>query len=225
MRKLVIEKIKCLMEGENIPGHNIAHFINVADHAVRACEHEEISDEIKKGIEIAALLHDVDDHKIFPDNHNYENATKILNELNVNQTELIIEMIKLVSCSKNGGTHAKYNWMVIPRDCDRLEAIGKIGIDRCREYTIYKNMPFHTAITPRIYTRDDVYKIATVDRFINYTNGNPSSSMIDHYYDKLLHIGKPEYLTSGNKYILQQAEIMNNVIIDYILEYWNHNST
>ena len=137
----------------------------------------------------------------------------------------IIEMIDLVSCSKNGDSEPPEPWMAIPRDCDRLEAIGQIGIDRCREFTIHKKAPFHTETTPRAQTIEDVWKAATPERFDAYMKGVNSISMIDHYYDKLLHIGRPEKLRSQNPYILRQAAKRNDVMASFVVDYWVRNSS
>ncbi|CAK7994550.1 Hypothetical protein POVR1_LOCUS74 [uncultured virus] len=53
-----------------------------------------------------------------------------------------------------------------------------------------------------------------------YSQGEKSQSMIDHYYDKLLHIGQPRALKSQNSYILLEAEKRNHQMIEYVLTYW-----
>jgi len=204
-------------------GHNFDHFIAVADHAIKALEYEDLSPRKKLQVELASLLHDADDEKIFPNSKNYQNARLILGEItNTIENpeefiETIIQMIALVSCSKNGDNEPPEPWMAIPRDCDRLEAIGQIGIDRCREFTIHRGTPFHTNNTPRAYTEEEVWKAATPERFNTYMKGTRSTSMIDHYYDKLLHVGKSEHLRSQNPYILEEAARRSHIMVKYII--------
>jgi len=223
MIELVKEQLKVFTEERNIPGHHgYEHYITVYDHAVKASVN--LSEENKIEVLIAALLHDVDDEKLFGKNDNYKNARKILsNTLDVD-VEKVIEMIDLVSCSKSGNKVVNEIYKYIPRDCDRLEGIGEIGIKRCKEYIDDKKVASHLDSTPRVYNEEELNKIATIDRFISYTNGKRSVSMLDHFYDKLLHIGKPENLLSQNPYILAEASNRNNIMTQFVINYWKQQS-
>jgi hypothetical protein len=46
--------------------------------------------------------------------------------------------------------------------------------------------------------------------------------MLDHYYDKLLHIGKPAKLQSGNAYILAVAAERHHYTQQLVLNFWQH---
>jgi len=222
-------RIKKLMDNHNTGGHDYDHCVAVKNHCIKALELEPDLNKTKKlQIELAAFLHEVDDEKIFT-TKNYQNARDILNEsiisTNIKDKNLfiqeIIDMIDLVSCSKNGDSDPMLPYMVIPRDCDRLEAIGQIGIERCRSYNDSIGRPLHTTKTARVYTLEQLWEIATEERFSKYQG--KSDNMIDHYYDKLLHIGKPGKLKSKNKYILQEAKQREDIMIEYILNYWKEN--
>nr|AEX62290.1 putative metal-dependent phosphohydrolase [Moumouvirus Monve] len=221
------------MIGHDVGGHGFDHFIAVRNHALKALEFENISTTKKLQVELAAFLHDVDDPKIFHTSINYQNARHVLDtsfkEIKFDDLILdttyesfkndIIQLISLVSCSKNGDDEPPEPWMAIPRDADRLEAIGEIGITRCRDFAIHINLPFYTLETPIAKTCEDVLKFATIERFNKYKSGHKSISMIDHYYDKLLHIGKLAYLKSQNPYILKEAEKRNEIMIDFVLNF------
>lgn len=215
--------LQSLMRGHSIGGHGYDHFIAVRDHSILALEHENLSEREKLQVELAALLHDIDDEKIFPQSKNYENARFILNKSlkdiddKDNFIEVVINLISLVACSKNGNSDPPEPWMAIPRDCDRLEAIGQIGIDRCLEF---KGGPYHVDTTPRASILEEVWNIATPEKFEGYMKGKRSISMIDHYYDKILHIGKPEALKSQNKYILEEAARRNDLMAQFVIDYW-----
>ena len=244
VRKCIILELNELMNGVNVAGHNYDHFIAVRDHAIEALKHEIISDRKKLQVELAALLHDVDDRKLFPNNkvsqsdsrksqpydrEDNVNARMILEKSikNIEDADEFIEgiivLINLVACSKNGDSEPPKPWMAIPRDCDRLEAIGQIGIDRCRDLCIQKKYPFHLDSTPRAYDHQHVLEAATSDRFNAYMKGTLSVSMIDHYYDKLLHIGNAKSLRSQNPYILEEAARRNDSMVQFVIDYWKNN--
>nr|WBF71123.1 putative metal-dependent phosphohydrolase HD domain protein [Megavirus caiporensis] len=233
IQKIVENETIMLMKNHNIAGHGLDHFVAVRDHAINALKFEQLSNEKNLQVLLAAYLHDVDDNKIFPRSIDYQNARKILDDsfqsfdysklnFNITYDEFktgIIQLVSLVSCSKNGDDEPPEKWMAIPRDADRLEAIGEIGVQRCLEYTNHINLPYYLTDTPRAKNMTDINLFATTERFNNYKSGKKSVSMIDHYYDKLLHIGKPNCLRSQNKYILEEAAKRNNIMINYLLNY------
>ena len=47
-----------------------------------------------------------------------------------------------------------------------------------------------------------------------------SESLVDHCYDKLLHIGNPESVKMmNNEYLTKEATIRHQYIVDYVLEF------
>ena len=102
-----------------------------------------------------------------------------------------------------------------------MEAIGQIGIDRCRDFSMSVKAMSHCDDTSKVYTMDELWAVATPERFANYKVIKKSRSMIDHYYDKLLHVGKPECLRSQNPYILEEAAKRNHLMAKYVIDYWN----
>lgn len=210
-----------LMVGHDVGGHGMDHFYAVHAHSVEALKHEvSLDTEVKRQIELAALLHDADDPKLFPQSKDYCNARKVLRVLNFEDEDRVIEMIDLVSCSKNGSRMPPQRYMAIPRDCDRLEAIGEIGIERCRAYNDTVGRPCHVDNTARVYDLTELSKVATAERYQQYTVNKNSDSMIDHYYDKLLHIGNSDQLCSQNPYILQEAAKRTHIMSTFVIDYW-----
>ena len=84
---------------------------------------------------LAALLHDVDDYKLFKTEHN-DNARFFLNEHGLSESiiDQICETINIVSFSKNKGNQPETLEGKIVQDADRLDAIGAIGIARAFAY-------------------------------------------------------------------------------------------
>lgn len=213
-------------------GHGYSHFIAVYNHAKKAitAEDEEFDKETERMILLASLLHDVDDCKFFedPDKTNYANARKLLLTENLSKKEIetIIQMISLVSCSKNGNSKqiGLPDWMFIPRWCDRLESSGQIGIERLLSYGKYVNREMFDNTTPRATTIEELNKIATVERFNNYLNKKlHDKTTIGHIYDKVLHITNVNLMRTTNTYIIREAEKRHQIIIDYVLDFWKNN--
>ena len=126
---------------------------------------------------VAALLHDVDDHKYFPNQSNsYENAKSILNAAQVPlcSWERILFMIDAVSCSKNGNivparvAESGAYQMLIPRYADRIEAVGAKGVVRSYRYNLEVGNPLCSEYSPRPQSEDEVWQRATPQRFAEY---------------------------------------------------------
>lgn len=215
-----INKLKTILEKNNVcKSHGINHAISVMEHSKKSIEYENNLTEIEKeAIIIASLLHDADDKKFFPNNNDNENTRFILNDKSQEFINLVVKMIDLVSASKNKDNIPEdiknKKWMLIPRYCDRLEAIGYIGILRCYQYNQTSNKPLYTQNTQKATNIEEVYKIATIERYNKY-NGI-SESMIDHYYDKLL---RTHLFQIDNKYLLDEAQKRQNVLVDFVIEF------
>lgn len=229
---LAIQKVKEFIEEHNFDeSHNFAHVMAVLSHVQKMVYYHpkpELSREQAENLNLAAILHDVDDRKFFPKNKGYENARKILNQIFPDgkdwfRIENILYMIGLVSTSSNGNSITVDDsnlWMLYPRFADRLEAIGAIGVERCRLYSIHTGRPLFLPDTERCKTEEELSKIVTPERFENYLKVKESKTMIDHFYDKLLHVGKPDILRLvNNPYLLSEAESRHKYMIDYVLEF------
>lgn len=117
----------------NSDGHDVAHTMRVYHEAMNiAVNYDECDKEL---VAYAALLHDVDDHKLTK-NSNNENARNCLKNQNVDdeRIEEICAIINAVSYSKNKGKKPNTIETKIVQDADRLDAIGAIGIARTFAY-------------------------------------------------------------------------------------------
>jgi uncharacterized protein len=210
--------------------HGLAHALMVLCHvenAIQAYNNIHSSDPIPEEdtikVKLAALLHDVDDSKYFPENMNYENARLILSgllpEQNIND---VIQLIGWVSASKNGDNIPEEcidkPWLLYPRYADRLEALGIIGLERTLDYTLHKGQPLYIpedSVAKPTYTIDDIYREkATLERYQNYKG--KSKSMMDHFYDKLLLLGK---YPIRNSYFDSECEIRQAPLEAIALQY------
>ena len=117
----------------NSGGHDTAHSLRVYKNALEIAGNEPGCDMTV--VSLAALLHDVDDHKLF-DHENNENAREFLSNSGVpsEKIEEICSVINSVSFSKNRGKKPATLEGKIVQDADRLDAMGAIGIARTFAY-------------------------------------------------------------------------------------------
>ena len=113
----------------NSDGHDVNHSVRVYQNACKIADGYPESNLTV--VSLAALLHDVDDHKLFHTENN-ANARAFMQSQQVenNTIEFVCEVINGVSFSKNKGTHPRTVEGKIVQDADRLDAIGAIGIAR-----------------------------------------------------------------------------------------------
>lgn len=154
-------------------GHDWWHIHRVRNLALNISEQEGGNVFI---IELAALLHDLDDWKLV--NPGDESRTEAwLKSINILQNEAtkIIEIIEQVSF-KGAGVETKAILIEakIVQDADRLDAIGAIGIARTFAYGGNKSrLMFDPDIKPEMHQSFDAYQKTT-------------APTINHFYEKLL---------------------------------------
>lgn len=204
--------------------HGYSHAMSVVDNAEMAMNSsiDLYNDPCYKyyyHILIAAMLHDIDDRKLFPNNHNNENALMLLDKVNRSESikEVVLKMINLVSASTNGNSNnEKDKWLYIPRDADRIEAIGIIGIQRVIQFSESHDHNILLEST-KLATNQIELKLINVDeRYKNYIKNNGGSvSMLDHIYDKLLSIST---MSSGNEYLMITAQERQKIMEKFVFE-------
>jgi uncharacterized protein len=195
--------------------HDINHFMKVYENAQKALEIDhKLSAYQRKAILLAALLHDVDDKKLFPESTNNSNARHILTVFNIKFVELVIEMINLVSFSSNGNSVSlskDEEWKLIPRYADRIEALGMIGIERCYLYNTTIQRPIIREDTPQPKTK------AELDKVVQEYKGE-DNCFITHFYVKLLKICD---FRISNQYLVFRGKKEGKIMVDFILKFHN----
>lgn len=118
---------------EDASGHDLGHSLRVWRGAMLIARNEPSSDAFV--VALAAILHDVDDHKLFLTRGN-ANARAFLDGVQVDpdKVERICEAINSVLFSQNRGRRPSTIEGKIVQDADRLDAIGAIGIARAFAY-------------------------------------------------------------------------------------------
>ena len=189
------------------------------EHATRVAAHVRAAAELMSGIsmadvialEVAALLHDADDSKYFDTSGELTNAQTIVDTLceTVSKEmsddaakrfkEICLTAIHLTSTRKHGmdvpdeykDEVAKRPFLRFVSIADKLDAVGSRGVYRCFAYTVEQCQPIYNKGSPQPQTCDEVHLIASDERLAEYRSrsGN-STSMIDHYFDKLLQVAR-----------------------------------
>lgn len=218
MNKYIDALEKIFIEKDICQSHGIGHAVTVMYNAENALYSNDYKLDVfnSKSVLLAALLHDADDRKFFPDNNNYENLRLVLKDETEKMIDQVILMVDLVSSSKNGdsipASIAERMWMLIPRYADRIEAFGIIGIKRVFQYAKTVNNPLYVSTTPRPDKEDEIWAIATIERYRAYTG--KSNSMIDHFYDKLL---RATDFPIKNTFLNTEARARTKPMIDFLL--------
>lgn len=145
--------------------HGLAHALKIASLTEKALQFEELDTQSYEDLVLAALLHDIDDHKYFKTT-GYSNAKDVLNESGLDpfRVNKIVSMIALVSFSKNGNTISSEVPIsyYLPRYIDRTEAIGLQGLYRALLYSIEKQsgVPVYREDTPRPASKEEMMEIS-----------------------------------------------------------------
>jgi uncharacterized protein len=164
--------VRELFENEGT-GHDWWHIHRVRNIALKIAETEGGNRFI---IEMAALLHDVDDWKINGDEKSSKTESWLKNiKIPQSETERILEIIDQVSFKGAGVKNSASTIEAkIVQDADRLDAIGAIGIARTFAYGGSKGRPIYI---PEIKPENHV-------SFESYKKTNAPT--INHFYEKLL---------------------------------------
>lgn len=156
---------------EDYSGHDFWHSIRVYKVALQIAETEKCN---KRLVALAALLHDVDDVKLFA-SENYQNARKIMALAKVEPlvVEKVIHIIRQVSFKGRDSVVPDSIEGKIVQDADRLDAMGAIGIARAFAYGGVKGrVLYDPAEVPCTPLDQDMYL-------------NNQSCTINHFHEKL----------------------------------------
>lgn len=169
------EFVRKQMESES-SGHDWWHIYRVWKTAIHIGKEEKADLFI---VELAALLHDIADHKFHGGDLTVgpRVAGEWLEGLSVDKEVIanVCEIIKDISFKGAGvETPMRTQEGMVVQDADRLDAIGAIGIARAFAYGGYKGL--------EIYNPD--IKPAEHETFEQYKNNKGPS--INHFYEKLL---------------------------------------
>lgn len=164
--------IKNLLEGEG-SGHDWWHIHRVRNNALNISKAYDANLFI---IEMAALLHDIADHKLYDGDEEIgpRKAKEWMDSIKIEKShqEHIILIMNEVSFSK-GKIPSTLEGKIV-QDADRLDAIGAIGIARTFAFGGFKKREIYNPDIPPV-------KYETLEDYKK--NTNPT---LNHFYEKLL---------------------------------------
>ena len=211
----IIEKvkneIKAQFEGEST-GHDWHHILRVYNVA-KYIQTKEGGD--LETIELAALLHDISDHKF--NGGKLDEGGKVTEEIlkrHYASEELIKNVRYIVDNISFKGAKVKAEMESlegkIVQDADRLDAIGAIGIARTFAYGGNRNQPIY----------EPSGEVVLHDSFEAYAHAKTSS--INHFYEKLLLLKDRLNTKTG----IELGEKRHKIMTDFLNEFhneWNFN--
>jgi uncharacterized protein len=182
-------------------GHDWWHIHRVWKNALAICKHEKADEYI---VQLAALLHDLDDWKFNASEDETPHRAKAwMQSLDVEAPiiEQVCQIIMSVSYKGAGveNTMESIEGFIV-QDADRLDAIGAIGIGRAFAYGGYKGRPLYDPESPpQLHANFEAYK-------------NSKSATINHFHEKLFML-KGMMNTPTAKRI---AEGRNQVMLEFV---------
>jgi uncharacterized protein len=189
-------------------GHDWWHIYRVWRNALTICEHENGDIFV---VQLAALLHDLDDWKFNTlDDETPLRARAWLDSLSLDPsvTAAVCRIIRHISFKgANVANQMDKLEGFIVQDADRLDAIGAIGIARAFAYGGYKNRSLHDPETPA----------QMHETFEQYKSSN--SSTINHFYEKLLLL-KDLMNTPTAKRIAEQRHAYMEQFLRQFMDEW-----
>lgn len=205
----VRDLVKKQLKGEGT-GHDWFHIERVYN---MACHLQQQEGGDRMVIELAALLHDISDHKFNGGSATLggEVAFELLKKETVSNEvcEKVKQVILEISFKgaevqdQTSSLEAK-----IVQDADRLDAIGAIGIARAFAYGGNRNRPLYDPEDkPVMHTTFEAYK-------------NSKSHTINHFYEKLLLLHEKLHTTTAKEIGLTRHAFMEEYLNQFYSE-WN----
>ena len=176
-------------------GHDFDHTLRVFHMATRLAKEEGADLQI---VQLAALLHDVDDRKLSPETYEGKlRAVAFLKENGVDEAgiESILDIISRISFSAHLAPPETIEGKCV-QDADRLDAMGAIGISRAFAYGGSRGRRMHDP--------------ERMDR----------TTTIEHFYDKLLLLKESMHTATGRQLAQERDQFMRNYLEAFYAE-WN----
>ena len=193
---------------DDCSGHDYHHTMRVYQLAIRIAEQENADMLI---VQLAALLHDVDDVKLSPETYGTKkNAVHFMISNGVDG-KIIDSVCKIIDEVSFAGTDS-----VVPstiegkcvQDADRLDAIGAIGIARAFAYGGSKGRKIYDPdIKPLVNMNKEEYR------------QNQNSTSINHFYEKLLLLKDMMNTETAKKIAKHRQAVMEKYLEEFLAEW------
>jgi len=180
------------------PGHDWNHIQRVRRLALQIAKAEGADLLV---VELGALLHDVNDHKLKMGTFRFSDANQDL-ESRVNET-----LDPMGFEGPAGEEHSPSLEHAVVQDADRLDAIGAIGIARAFSYGGSKNRVMHDPNEdPNLDMNQEAYRAS-------------NSTTVNHFREKLLLV-KDRMLTETGREMAEERHRFMETYLERFLEEW-----
>lgn len=188
-------------------GHDYFHTFRVFKMATHIAEKEKADITI---VQLAALLHDVDDRKLSPETHEQKaNARQFLTENHIPAATInwICQIIDEISYAGKDSVIPATLEGKCAQDADRLDAIGAIGIARAFAYGGNHNRYMHH---PDMQPCLDMGK----DEYYRH-----ESTTINHFYEKLFLLKDLMNTSTAKQLASARHTYMQRYIAEFMAEW------
>ena len=194
---------------EDSSGHDMDHTLRVYRTANLLAEQEGADHEL---VSLIALLHDVDDVKLFPEsNPGLEHAVSFLRAHAVSADRIaeICAAIRQISfAGKDSVTPDTLEGKCV-QDADRLDALGAVGIARAFAYGgAHHRKMYDPAVLPRMEMSGEEYR--------QYGG----STTINHFHEKLLLLEDLMNTSAAKRIAAERTAYMHGFLEEFRKE-WN----
>lgn len=202
------EYVKNTLQGDS--GHDWWHIHRVRNVALNLAALENADSFV---VELAALLHDIADHKFHDGDASLgpKVAKKWLSKFDLEEKSIahICQIITDISFKgANVDTPMKTLEGKVVQDADRLDAIGAIGIARAFSYGGFKSRELYNPnVPPTLHNSFKAYK-------------NDKGHTINHFYEKLFLLKDRMNTDSGKNIAVERHRFMDKYV-QHFLDEWN----
>lgn len=188
-------------------GHDCFHALRVYKMSTEIARQENADLAV---VQLAALLHDVDDIKLSPETYaNKDRASAFLRKHNLPEAVIkaICDIIDEVSFQGTDSITPKTIEGMCVQDADRLDAMGAVGIARAFAYGGSHNRMIHDpGVRPAENMNADEYR-------------NHISTTVNHFYEKLFQLRGMMNTAAAKKLAEQREQYMRNFISEFLDEW------
>lgn len=210
-QSLLVDDIKSkvfdILNSDN-SGHGMDHVNRVLNLSLEFTRKEHANTDV---VALIALLHDVDDYKLFGSKNAEEltNARNIMNDCQIDeevQNQVLNELQRIGYSKSLKGIRPKTIEGKVVSDADMCDALGVNGVLRTYAYSLKKGKPFFdkNAFPTENLSASD------------YNTTKCAESSINHFFEKILKL-KNLMMTNSGK---EEAKSRHQIVVDILYHFF-----